>query len=354
MIGDFSCRLLEVDFSAIEAVQTGWCGRDPHLMRIARLGIHSYLISHQLKDAPDMSASDVDIAKHLKMIKAKAGTLLYDQFKHTVYGVFYGQTSIGLQYSWPHLYPTQKSAEALIDFMFAYFPSVRTFHQVILDTAARQHYLGGAEAYRFTPPSLGVAGSVQGHPFQYRHWFWSIYAYKRLTRAQELRLLALYQKQGKPAPITYINDQPFRLSRGPDANRAIADYPQSIAAGDLKEAELRLLGDPDSPSYIGDAYYGRTPLRAPIHDSLLLEVPFRQWDRVTERVVNEMRRPILEQPLPAEWGLGTHLQIGVAAKAGLNWQDTEDLLLTDTSPEDTARPIELEDEEDWESLERAV
>ena len=347
-------RLYEIDFSAIEAGQAGWCGRDPHLMRIARLGIHSYLISHRLKDAPDLRASDADIAAHLQTIKKKAGALLYDQFKHTVYGVFYGQTAPGLQYSWPHLYPTQKAAQELIDFMFAHFPSVKTFHQVVMDTAARLHYLGGADPYRFTPPAVGVAGSVVGHPFQYKHWFWSIYAYKRLTRAQELRLLALYQKQGLPAPVTYINGQPFRLSRGADANRAIADYPQSIAAGDLKEVELRLFADPDSPSYIGDAYFGRTPLRAPIHDSLLLEIPFRQYDRVTERVALEMRRPIVEQPLPEAWGLGPHLQIGIAAKAGENWADMVDVLDAIGTPDEALRPMEVADQEDVDDLQRAV
>jgi hypothetical protein len=356
IVATVGTRLLEVDFSAIEAVQTGWCGRDPHLMRVARLGIHSYLISHRLKDAPDLGAADKDISAHLKTIKKKAGPLLYDQFKHTVYGLFYGQTAAGLQFAWPHLYPTQASAEAIIDYVFAHFPSIRTFQQVVMDTAARQHYIGGADPYSFTPPAPGIMGSVQGHPFQYKHWFWSIYAYKRLTRAQELRLLAKYQKEGKPAPITYINGQPFRLSRGPDANRAIADYPQSIAAGDLKEVELRLFADPDGPSYIGDAYFGKTPLRAPIHDSLLLEVPFRQWDRVVERVTLEMQRPIIEQPLPAAWNLGPSLQIGIAAKAGENWQDTEDIVGTEWShTDDTARPAEPEiDGEDWESLERAV
>lgn len=348
-------RLLEVDFSAIEAVQEGWCGQDPHLMRIARLGIHSYLISHRLKDPPDLRAPDADIAAHLKMIKKKAGTLLYDQFKHTVYGVLYGQTPIGLQYTWPHLYPTQKAATDLVEFMFAHFPSVRTFQQVVMDTAASQHYLGGADAYTFTPPALGVRGSVVGHPFQYKHWFWSIYTYKRLTRTQELRLLAMAQRAGQAAPITYISGIPFRLSRGPDANRAIADYPQSIAAGDLKEVELRLFADPDGPSYIGDTYYGRTPLRAPIHDSLLLEVPFRQWDRVCERVGLEMRRPIVEQPVPAAWGIGPYLQIGVAAKAGENWQDTEDLAGTAWgSVDEQATPSEPTDQEDFEDLQRAV
>ena len=68
-----------------------------------------------------------------------------------------------------------------------------------------------------------------------------------------------------------------------------------------------------------------------------------------------MQRPISEQPNPAEWGLGSHLCIGIAAKAGPNWQDTEDLAGVDWAHVDeSARPIEAEDEEDWSDLERAV
>jgi hypothetical protein len=122
----------------------------------------------------------------------------------------------------------------------------------------------------------------------------------------------------------------------------------------LAEVELRLF-DPDSPSYIGDAYFGRTPLRAPIHDSLLLEVPFRQWDRVYEKVCLEMQRPIVEQPNDPAWGLGPSLQIGIAAKAGADWQDTEEIEVPGFEAiDELGSPMELDDEEDWSDLQRAV
>lgn len=354
IVAGTGCRLLEVDFSAIEAVQTGWCGRDPLLMRLARLGIHSYLIAQRLKDAPDLAADEATIRKHLKSVKQKAGTLLYDQIKHTVYAVLYGSTAQGLYFMWPDLYPSISAAEELVRFMYHHLPSIKTFQQTVMDTAARQHYLGGPEAYAFQPPAQGVRGAVVGHPFGYKHWFWSVYTYKRLTRAQELTLQAKYNRlSGEEPPIIYINDQPFKVSRGPDANRSIAFYPQSIAAGDLKEAGLRLF-DHDSPSYIGDVYFGRTPLRAPIHDSLLLEVPDRKWDYTVERVGQEMQRPILDQPNDPSWGLGSHLTIGVAAKAGVNWQDTVDIDVPGFEAIDTVgAPMETEDSDDWDDLQRA-
>jgi uracil-DNA glycosylase family 4 len=353
------CQLIEIDFSAIEAKETGWCARDPFLIRLAGLGIHSYLIALRVKDAPDLSADDATIRAHLKAIKQQAGTLLYDQVKHTVYGVFYGQTPYGLAATWPDLYPSVKLAEEHVDFMFSVLPAVRTFQHAVLDTAAHEHQLGGAQPYAFTPEG-GPSPRVHGHPYQYRHWFWSIYTYRRLNATQYFRAQAKAQQQGKAAPVAEIHGQYFRIAHGPDANRAIAFYPQSIASGVLKEALLRLFAAPDHPHYLGDAYFGQTPLRAPIHDSLFLEVPFRQVDRVLETVAAEMQAPILQQPNLPEWGMGAHLQIGVAAKVGADWQAMEDRPVRfGASPlaqaiERLGTPAEASDEEEWEELGRVV
>lgn len=340
-----ACRLLEIDFSAIEAVETGWCARDPRMIRLASLGIHSWLIAERLNDAPDLTASDADIRAHLTAIKHKAGDLLYDQIKHTVYAVLYGSTAAGLFYTWPMLYPTIAAAEELVRFMFHHLPHVERFQQAVMDRAAAQKFLGG----------VGDAGPPVDHPFGYKHWFWNVYTYKRLNRAQELRLQAKTNRLGgQEPPILYIQGQPFKIARGTDANRAIAFYGQSIAAGVLSEVELRLF-HPDSPSYIGDAYYGRTPLRAPIHDSLLLEVPFRQWDRVLERTCLEMQRPVVEQPNDPAWGLGSHLRIGIAAKTGRDWGAMEEIAVPGVERvDDPGVAMEPSDEEDWSDLQRAV
>jgi len=121
----------------------------------------------------------------------------------------------------------------------------------------------------------------------------------------------------------------------------------------LKRSIRALFTTPDHPSYIGDQYYGRTPFRAPIHDSLLLEVPHHAWDRVCEKVFREMQRPVLEQPLPAVWGLGSHLQIGVEAKAGTNWLEMEKISVAGIGSkmtEETYVGTEEEDEEDAQEM----
>ena len=202
----------------------------------------------------------------------------------------------------PHLFPTIAVAEHYERIFRQMAPAAAKWQQTTQELAARQHYLGGAG----------------DHPYAYKHWFWSVFVYKRLTATQHMRLLAKAAKAGVEAPVTEINGQLFRISLGEDGKRALAFKPSSIAAGNLKEAMLRLF-DPTATSYIGDCKFGRTPLISPIHDSLLLDIPLQAWDRVVPLVLKEMQAPIIEQPLPREWSLGEYLSIGVGAKAGLNW-----------------------------------
>lgn len=121
------------------------------------------------------------------------------------------------------------------------------------------------------------------------------------------------------------------------SHNSVAFYPQSTARGVLTEACFPLFDPDDDPAlYIGDAYFGRTPLRAPIHDSLLLEVPTRKVDRVIERVQQAMGRPVEALPCPPEWGMGPYLTIGVDGKIGDDWGHMA------TIPASTVEPSDME------------
>lgn len=301
VVSSTDCRLFEADFSAIEAVQTGWLARDPDLIRLAKLSIHAGLASHVLGTPYDKTASEAEIRDYLQAIK-KADPLAYDRSKRFIYGKLYGLTTQGMVLQLPHLFPTITVAEHYERIFRQMAPAAAKWQQTTQELAARQHYLGG----------------VGDHPYAYKHWFWSVFVYKRLTATQHMRLLAKAAKAGVEAPVTEINGQLFRISLGEDGKRALAFKPSSIAAGNLKEAMLRLF-DPTATSYIGDCKFGRTPLISPIHDSLLLDIPLQAWDRVVPLVLKEMQAPIIEQPLPREWSLGDYLSIGVGAKAGQNW-----------------------------------
>src|SRR5499427_9450775 len=333
------CRLLEVDFAAIEAVETGWCARDAEYYRLAKLGVHGALVTHVLGQPYDPTASDPELRDLFKTIK-KQHPDIYDPAKRYIHGRAYGLSVPGMVLQFPHLFPSQAVAEKYARIYEKMAPQVARWQSETQQRASRQHYLGGAG----------------DHPFAYKHWFWSVYTYKRLTTTQHLRLTAKFSKLGQPPPCVEINGQWFRVGLGEDGKRVLALYPQSISAGVLKEAMLRLFAERESASYIGDVYFGRTPLRAPIHDSLLLEIPVRQFDRTFEIVCMEMQRPVIEQPLPASWGrpAGECVAIGVAAKAGENWAQMAEIAVPGYDAEWVGEPAEDEDAEDWEDLQRVV
>ena len=315
------CRLLEVDFSGIEAVESGWWARDPAYIRLARLGVHAYLASHLLGRPADLRWSDGDLLAYFAALK-KSDPLPYDKAKRCVHGTNYGLTPYGMANTFPDLYADVQAAEKVQQIYFEVCPTLPAWHTALRRRAYDVGFLGGAGTVFTTPTNACYDKDWTGpspwpHPFQYRHWFWSVLAYKPITEAQRLRR----EKAGKAC--AYINGRWFAVDLGEDSKRVIAFYPQSTASGVLKRSVRQIFCRPDAPSYIGDAYYGRTPFRAPIHDSLLLEVPDRQWDRVCEAVFREMQRPVVEQPMPAEWGMGPHLMIGVEAKAGKNWEAME-------------------------------
>ncbi len=321
------CRLLEVDYSGIEAVETGWFSRDPAYIRLAKLGVHAYLASHLLGRPADLAWSDADLLGYFKELK-KAAPLVYDKAKRCVHGTNYGLTVYGMASTFPDLYKDEKDAGRVQGVYFEVCSTLPVWHHALQARAYDTGNLGGpgdvftttdnrcyadylAQRERYTGPAWWP------HPFQYRHWFWSVLAYKPITEAQRIR-----REKAKKISVE-INGRWFAVDPGEDSKRVIAFYPQSTARGVLTRPMRTLFTRPTHLSYIGDAYYGRTPFRAPIHDSLLLEVPDAQWDRVVEAVTREMLRPIQEQPMPLEWGLGSHLTVGIEAKAGRNWLEME-------------------------------
>jgi uracil-DNA glycosylase family 4 len=68
-------RLLEVDYKAIEAVLVGYFANDLSYVRLAKLGVHDYLNSHNLRrlgllrEAADIAWSDADLKGFFKELK---------------------------------------------------------------------------------------------------------------------------------------------------------------------------------------------------------------------------------------------------------------------------------------------
>lgn len=350
-----SAKILEFDFAGIEAVLLGYFMRDPFYIRLAKLGMHAYVASHVLKRPADLAWPDAELAAYFKAIKNaddKETKLAYNQCKRTVHGKGYGMTVHGLLKNNPQYFKTLAQAQAIDDVYCAVAPELPKFHTAIHYTANERHYLGGPGTYTYDKAKSWITG----HPFGYKHWFHSVVSYERITESQRI------WREKRRMQTIQINGIWYGTKLGDDAKRAIAFYPQGTARGVLTEAAFPLF-DPEDPwadrCYIGTVYYGDTPLRAPIHDSLLMEVPTRYVDYVVERVALAMQRPILQLPMDPAWDMGAYLTIGVDAKIGDDWGAMQHLALPTlqelgVSNDVPATPAEDEDEEEILSLETAM
>ena len=289
------CRLRTYDFAAIEAVLTGWKCQDPKFIKLAKLGIHAHLTGIAVGQPASEGWSDADKLAHYSELK-KSFDKEYDRSKRCVYLTLYGGTAATMTDQYPETFPTRKVAEVTQGLLFEMLPSLARFHAEVRKQADRATFLGGPSGH-----AVGSAGFekdvLQGgkHPFGYKHYFYDVLAWTKGAGGK------------------------WRESLGPDGKSVVAMFPQSIAAAVLYEAMLRLFVPGESENWIGDAFYGATPLRALIHDEAVLEVPEEEGERVHAAVMAEMGKGIPELPCPAEWGLGSCLKIGVAAKVGKNW-----------------------------------
>lgn len=272
------CVLIEADFSGIEALLVGWFAGDPNYIKMARLGVHAFVAAHVIGKPPDTKLNDEALGKYLKNIK-KAHPVIYDASKRVVHGSNYAMTPYGMRANYPDIFKTVADAGKIQNIYWKIAPKVQRWQSNLQDMANKQGFLGGPGQ----------------HPFALKHWFWNVYQ------------------------NTNYSGQ-WKQSLGHDAKRCVAFYPQSTAACIIFETMLRLFcPETATENYIGDAYYGKTPLRAQIHDSLLLEVPEDQAKDVVRKLVTEMRRPIPQLPCPKEWEIGSNLSIGVEVKQGKNW-----------------------------------
>lgn len=304
IIAEPGAWLVEIDYAAIEAVITGYCARDPTYIRLAKLGVHAHLTGHLVGQPADLHWSDADLTAHFRMLKKKFDEA-YNKAKRVVHGTNYGLTPQGMAERFPTTFRDVADAARVQALYFELAPKLKEFQRAVVEEAGTKFFVGGPGK----------------HPFGYKHWFWDITRYRRLgtnaARARELR----------GAPVLWINETAYELQGGDDQNRAKSFYGQSIAAGIIRNATRRLFTRSE-PNYIGGCFRdGLTPLRAIIHDSLFLEPVDAQRDRMILQACAEMTRPVKELPLPAAWGMGEYLAIGVSVKAGRTWAEMQEIEL---------------------------
>lgn len=262
-------KLVELDFSAIEAVLVGYFAGLPDYIRLSKMGIHSYLASHVLGRPADLTWSDADLADYFKGIKGakdQATKDIYNGCKRAIHLSGYGGTPRKMNQAEPEVFPTVKHAEKMQGIYFDLFPAVRQWQLQCQLQADKDGFLR--------------------NPFGYIHRFYRVFSYAK--------------EGGK-----WVRKQ------GDDQNKVLAFLPQSTAAGIIKEAMLRLFYDRFEEA-------GQF-LRLTVHDSLVADVPIELVETVMGVMEEEMTRPIPELKLPPSYNLGEYLTIGVEGKVGDRW-----------------------------------
>ena len=270
VVAEDGCLLFEADYSAIEAVLTAYFANWRDGIRLAKLGVHSYLASHVLKRPADLSWPDEDLAKYFKEIKKSDDPSIkriYNACKRTVHMSAYGGTPSKMVMSEPDTFENVAQAKWLQDIYFEVASPVRKWQLQTQELAHSQGHLR--------------------NPYGYKHSFNHVF--------QNVK----------------DNYGVWVKRPGDDANATLAFLPQSTAAAIIKDAMLEM-------------YYNHFEalgqyLRLQVHDSLVSEVPKAKLDSVRDLKTRLMTAPLLPLPLPPEWEMGTHLSIGVDSKTGERW-----------------------------------
>jgi DNA polymerase I-like protein with 3'-5' exonuclease and polymerase domains len=260
--------IVEIDYSAIEAVLVGYFAGDKDFTRLARLGVHDYLNSHILRrrgiitEAADPSWSDSDLKEFFTDLKDRYPDER-SQAKTVVYLSLFGGKPKKIYESAPHIFKSLKNCVDIQGAMFDLFPKIPQWQWDTTTLAADQGYL------------QGVWGLNRRF---YKVWEW--------TRTREGTWLK------KP---------------GRQANEAMNFVIQHCAAGIMKEAVLNVRSErPDIFSC----------LRLLIHDSILGYLPLGNLEEFGSTLEQIMRRPVAVLPLDPLWDMGSHLAIGTESKVG--------------------------------------
>jgi uracil-DNA glycosylase family 4 len=267
------------DFSGIEAVLTGYFALDPGYIRLAKKDIHTYYTVYALyeleggkrikaADLPDINWPDERLFPYLEQLKKEFKAERNNLYKHLVHAANFMQGAMGAKdkiFSETGIDYPVKTVQKVMDVYYNLFPKIRQWHKNVLNQVEKDGYIR--------------------NPFNYVHRFNRIYDYKK----------EFGEWTKKP---------------GADSNKAIAFGPQSTAVALITEAILRL--------YFNRFEEAGQYLRLQVHDELLLEIPRTDWERVDKIVQEEMEAPSQMMPMPASWGMGTHLGILTEAKIDLN------------------------------------
>jgi DNA polymerase len=281
----------EIDYTGIEALLVGYFARSPHLIRLARMGVHDYVNAYALhhldkvipaSDLPQLDWDDVTLAEALRTFKKNFPKERFVRKRlvhghHYMMGPFKAQEVLLKEL---HRVVPIKDIKAFFKFYDALFPEIARWQQGLclsVDGTESGHDAG-----------LGItagAGWVR-NPSGMIHRYFRVLSWTR------------------------VSDDSWTWTYGPSAKALVAFNPQHAAAAIGRRAVCAIAKH--TPSALRS-------LRLFIHDSLVGECSRAQAPYIINRVRQIMCQPIPWLPLPPEWGMGTHLSVDVEAQWGGAW-----------------------------------
>ena len=296
-------RLLEADFSGIEAVLTMYyagvhangtakmgCEDAKQGLRLTGIDIHGYLSSHDIGQPADLSWSDADLRDYLAAFrkenrtwKTKSGLMrLYEDIRDCNKTGLYGSLYMGgpgtLVRAKPDVFPNEAIAAAVQGLIFELFPSVPRWWWEVCREAMEFGYVTTPDGYR------QYFSDVLEKVFHKKTQTWDT----RMARV---------------------------------ANECVAAKPQHTA----------MLYTAQGLGLFAERYpQERDLLRLTIHDSVVAEPHKDIAYDLYQRLKACMETPLKFLRLPSEWAMGEHLRIGVDGKqseVGGSWREMKKIKL---------------------------
>lgn len=282
--------IVEADSSSIEAVFSGKLMGSESYMKMAKGGVHAAWALSKL--GLEVNPGNIKKAKSpgdFKEFWAERGypdttvlDILYETKKRTVHGVTYGMGAKLLHESYPEYFPVTMvedprthrmkrcplcSAQAEIDDFYSFVPDLQAWHKETQDWAFKHAYLQS--------------------PWGFRNYYYSVYTW---------------------------DSKEQRYKMGPDAKAVIAFQPQHANAMFQRE-NLKLIHS--TIKKMGKQNKWFMTAIGHVHDSNGLRVPDDDILKAGTMMAEIMNRPIKQFE---------GLQIGVAVKAGKNWDSMKGVL----------------------------
>ncbi len=281
--------VVEADSSSVEAVFSGKLMGSPSYMAMAKSGIHAaWALSKLNLEVNPLNIKRAKSPEDYKEFWASQGhdpeaiQILYETKKRTVHGVTYGMGAKLLHESYPEYFPVTTvydprsglmkraplaTAQAEIDDFYAFVPDLQKWHKDTRDWAFKHGYLQS--------------------PWGFRNFYYSVYSWD--TAKQQYKM-------------------------GGDAKAVIAFQPQH-ANGMFQRENLILIHT--TIKKMGKQDTWKQSAIGHVHDSNGVRCPTEDVDKVAQMLAEIMNRPIKQFD---------GLQVGVAVKAGVNWQDMHGVL----------------------------